>query len=86
MFRSPVRPEEEAKMSKALWGAFVVLAIAGLYFVLWHVDPLPGNHEAIGLGMDHLVHTVVGIVLLIGALIIFRQARRGAPKAASAAG
>ena len=68
-------------MSKALWGAFAVLVIAGLYFVLWHVDPLPGNHEAIGLGMDHLVHTVIGVVILIGALLVFRQIRRGVPAA-----
>ena len=69
-------------MSRTLWGAFAVLVVAGLYFVLWHVDPLPSNHEALGLGMDHLVHTVIGGVILIGAIIVFRQIRRGGSAAA----
>lgn len=70
-------------MSSMLWGAFVVLVIAGLYFLLWHADPFPGNHEAIGLGMDHLVHSVFGIVILIGAIIVFMRIRRGVPAASA---
>lgn len=65
-------------MSRALWGALVVLVIVGLYFLLWHVDPLPGNHEAIGLGNNHIAHAVIGIVFVIGAVLVFLRIRRTA--------
>lgn len=65
--------------SKALWGFFIVLVIVGFYFLLWHIPPLPGNHEDIGIGRDHVVHAVVGIVILIGAALVLLRIRRGAP-------
>jgi len=43
------------------------LAVVGLYFVIFHTDPLPLNHESIGLGKAHVAHTVFGIVLLTAA-------------------
>ena len=43
------------------------LAVVGLYFVIFHTDPLPLNHESIGLGKEHVAHTVFGIVLLAAA-------------------
>ena len=46
------------------WILLVVLVIAGLYLLIWHKDPLPGNHEAIGLGELHVLHDVIGIALL----------------------
>jgi len=45
----------------------IVLVIAGLYFVFDHTDPLPLNHEAIGLGVNHIAHSIFGIVLFIPA-------------------
>lgn len=45
----------------------VVLALAGLYFLLVHRAPLPFNHEAIGLGTNHMAHSVFGVILLVGA-------------------
>ncbi len=41
-----------------------ILFVAGLYFALDHRPPLPFNHEVVGLGANHLMHTVFGIVLL----------------------
>lgn len=63
-------------MSRALWGAVAVLVIIGLYFLAWHVDPLPGNHEAVGLGDNHIAHAVIGIPFLVGALLVFLRIRR----------
>ncbi|HYU06742.1 MAG TPA: hypothetical protein VEM77_06160 [Thermoplasmata archaeon] len=45
-------------------GLLVVSVIAGLYFLVFHQDPLPLNHESIGLGTLHVVHDVIGIVLI----------------------
>src|SRR2546422_7077350 len=42
----------------------VVLVIAGLYFVLFHRDPMPLNHESVGLGNLHFVHDIIGVVLI----------------------
>lgn len=59
-----------------MWVVPVVLVIAGLNFLVWHVDPLPGNHEAIGLGDNHVAHATIGIVFLVGAVLVFLQTRR----------
>ena len=53
----------------------VLLAIVGIYLLVFHADSLPANHEAIGLGKLHIVHDVFGIVLLIGAGWIVWRAR-----------
>jgi len=53
-----------------------VLFAAGIYLLVWHAPPLPGNHEAIGLGMNHIVHSVIGIVLIIAGVWIWRSGRR----------
>ena len=47
--------------------ATVVLVLLGLYFLVWHTAPLPLNHEAIGLGINHMAHRVFGIILLVAA-------------------
>ena len=65
------------------WILLFVLGIAGLYFLIWHKDPLPGNHEAIGLGNVHLVHAVIGIVLLAAAGFVWYIRRRQVPAASS---
>ena len=57
---------------------FVILVIAGLYLVLFHKDPLPLNHEAVGLGNLHFVHDVVGAVLLGIAVFVLWRSRRAA--------
>ncbi len=53
----------------------IVLVIAGLYFLIDHKDPLPLNHESLGLGMVHLAHAVFGIVLVAGAVVLWRRSR-----------
>lgn len=61
----------------------IALVVVGLYLVLFHSDPLPLNHEAIGLGKLHLAHTAFGLVALIGAVFAWRRSRR-APSPTSA--
>ena len=56
----------------------VVLVIAGLYFVLFHRDPMPLNHESVGLGNLHFVHDIIGVVLIGIAGFIWWRARRSA--------
>ena len=66
-------------MGCAYWIKYIVLVVPGLYFLLWHYDPLPANHEAVGLGdqyIQHIAHFVFGIVLLAGAFLVRRQSRR----------
>jgi len=58
-----------------------VLTIIGLYFLLWHKDPLPGNHEAIGLGMGdifsmvHITHDIIGLILIGGGVLVWWKSR-----------
>lgn len=64
-------------MRRTQGALLVVLAVAGLYFLIWHRD-LPLNHEAIGLGMFHLLHDVIGVVLLGLAALVWWRSRRSA--------
>ena len=65
-------------MRKAELALIVVLVIAGLYFVAFHKDPLPFNHESIGLGDLHWVHEIIGAVLVgVAGLIGWRSWRSG---------
>lgn len=57
-------------------GLIVVLVIAGLYFLVFHKDPLPLNHESIGLGNLHFVHDIIGAVLIGIAGLIWWRSRR----------
>jgi hypothetical protein len=59
-----------------------ILLIAGLYMLFAHMDPIPLNHEAIGLGTMHNTHSVIGIVLLVGAIALWfwDRRRRAAPR------
>lgn len=54
----------------------VVLAIVGLYLALFHVDPLPLNHEQIGLGKEHIAHAVGGVIALAAAAFVWRRSGR----------
>jgi len=54
---------------------FVVLVIAGAYMLLFHTDPFPANHEAIGLGQVHILHDIVGVVLIGIAIVVWRRSR-----------
>lgn len=51
----------------------VVLVVAGLYFLAFHSEPFPLNHDAIGLPPFHTVHAVFGAVLLAGAGYLWRK-------------
>ncbi len=53
--------------------AVVVLAVVGLYFLLFHTEPFPFNHEAIGLPPFHAVHAVFGLVLLAVSGYLWRK-------------
>jgi hypothetical protein len=59
-----------------MWVLFLAALILGIYFLVWHKDPLPGNHEAIGLGTAHLLHDVIGIALLATASLTWYVLRR----------
>ncbi len=54
----------------------IVLVLASLYFIFDHTDPLPLNHEAIGLGVNHIAHSIFGIVLFIPAGFVWWKGRR----------
>lgn len=51
----------------------VVLIVTGLYFLVFHTEPFPLNHEAIGLPPFHMVHAAFGVVLLVGAGYLWRK-------------
>jgi len=53
-----------------------VLIIVGLYFLVFHRD-LPLNHEAVGLGTGDvlIVHDVIGLILVGGAVLVWRKSR-----------
>lgn len=68
-------------LSKSRRIVLVVLVAFGLYFLIFHKAPLPGNHEAIGLGGLgdlHFLHDVIGIALLAAAGFLWYSARRRA--------
>jgi membrane protease YdiL (CAAX protease family) len=54
----------------------LIVVLAGLYFVVWHTPPLPGNHEDVGLGKTHLAHDVIGVALLAVAGYVWWSARK----------
>ncbi|MBP9815573.1 MAG: hypothetical protein KBC63_04645 [Candidatus Levybacteria bacterium] len=54
----------------------IVLVLAGLYFMFDHTDPLPLNHEAIGLGVNHMAHSLFGIILLVVAGFVWWKSRK----------
>lgn len=56
---------------------FLVLLIIGVYFLIFHTDPLPLNHEAVGLGEVHVVHDILGVILLAGAGVLWYTSKRG---------
>lgn len=67
-------------------GLAVALGIVGLYLNLWHGQALGGGanlllytHNAIGLGTNHTLHSVVGLVPLGAAVWLwFRAPKMGA--------
>lgn len=50
-----------------------VLVLLGVYFVFFHTNPFPLNHEAIGLPPYHMVHTIFGVALLVGAVFLGKK-------------
>lgn len=66
----------------------VVLAIIGLYLALWHggfrqgqTELLPLTHFAVGLGSNHTVHSIVGLVFLGAAAWLWFKKAQTTPKA-----
>ena len=54
-----------------------VLIIVGLYFLIFHMDPLPLNHEFLGSGKGsvHIAHDIIGLILIGGAVLVWRKSR-----------
>ena len=57
--------------SKSVWVG--ILAILGVYFLLFHSEPFPFSHNAIGLPPYHTVHAVFGVLLLAKAIYLWRK-------------
>ena len=53
----------------------IVLILVGFYFLIDHRAPLPLNHEAIGLGTNHMAHSIFGILLFIAAGYLWFKGR-----------
>lgn len=51
----------------------LLLVIAGVYFLLFHTEPFPFNHEAIGLPPYHTAHSLFGVTLLIAAVYLQKK-------------
>lgn len=47
----------------------VLLILLGIYWLVDHTDPLPFNHEQLGL-FNHAIHRILGIVLIIAAGLV----------------
>jgi len=68
------------KQNMLMRGIAVVLGIVGVYLNVWHTlgqgaPTLPFNHNAVGLGSNHLIHAVVGLVLISAAVWLWFRAR-----------
>ena len=53
----------------------VVIGLVGVYFLIFHTDPLPFNHDSIGLPPFHVVHAIFGIILLAAAAYLWRKSK-----------
>ena len=51
----------------------IVLGLVGIYFLIFHSEPLPFSHDAIGLPPFHVVHAIFGIILLAGAVYLWKK-------------
>ncbi len=58
-------------MKKIKYLVFVVLLLLGVYMLTDHYPPLPLNHEQIGLGVNHMMHRIVGVIFLVSAVLVF---------------
>ncbi len=71
----------QSKLTMAVAGSrlalIAILIIVGLYFLIFHKDPLPLNHEAIGLGKGdfHIAHAIIGLILISGGVVVWRKSR-----------
>lgn len=48
----------------------IILGLLGVYFLIFHSDPFPFNHDAIGLPPVHDVHRIFGVILLGAAIYL----------------
>ncbi|MEK7060709.1 MAG: hypothetical protein AAB937_00550 [Patescibacteria group bacterium] len=51
----------------------VIFVLIGIYFVFFHTNPFPFNHEAIGLPPFHVVHTIFGLILLVSSVFVWKK-------------
>ena len=51
----------------------VVLGIVGIYFLIFHSEPFPFSHDAIGLPPFHIIHGIFGLILLAAAAYLLKQ-------------
>ena len=54
----------------------VILALVGIYFLIFHTEPLPFSHDAIGLPPFHVVHAIFGIILLSVAAFMWHKSKK----------
>ncbi len=47
----------------------IILVLVGIYWLAAHFDPIPFNHEALGL-YEHGIHRIIGVVFLVVAAIV----------------
>lgn len=58
-------------MKKFNYLVVVVLILLGVYMLTAHYDPIPLNHEAIGLGYNHMMHRFAGVLFVVVAVLVF---------------
>ena len=51
----------------------VVLGIVGIYFLIFHSEPFPFSHDAIGLPPFHIIHGIFGLILLAVAAYLLKK-------------
>jgi len=59
----------------------IFLVLSGIYFILDHRYPLPFNHEQLGLGVNHVGHSIFGVVLIAVAGFIWWRDRKAGKQA-----
>ncbi len=51
----------------------VVLGLVGVYFLIFHSEPFPFSHDAIGLPPYHIVHGIFGLILIAAAAFLWKK-------------
>jgi len=63
------------KFIKSSLALIIILVISGIYFLIGHRPPFPLSHEVVGLGINHLAHSILGVLLLAGAGVTWYRSK-----------